>query len=93
MIWPNAETESTTVQSPLGLGSFATTLMTLSLSMMGAGGVLNQGVSIANLCFLVGIGLLIDAQWEMIRGDTFAYTILTAFGKFFCYFPTCTRVY
>ena len=50
--------------------------------MMGVGGVSNQSVFIANLCFLAGIGLLISAQWEMVRGNTFAYTVLTAFGKF-----------
>ncbi|XPS71018.1 hypothetical protein M3J07_003209 [Ascochyta lentis] len=68
---------------PLGFGSFATTLMTLSLSMMGVGGVSNQGVFIANLCFLAGIGLLISAQWEMVRGNTFAYTVLAAFAFYY----------
>ncbi|KAJ6109349.1 hypothetical protein N7486_001583 [Penicillium sp. IBT 16267x] len=67
--------------SPLGFGAFATTLMTLSLSLMGFRGVSNQTVFIGNLCFLAGIGLLISAQWEMVRGNTFAYTVLAAFGK------------
>ena len=49
--------------------------------MMGAGGVANQSVFIANLCFLAGIGLLISAQWEMVKGNTFAYTVLAAFCK------------
>ena len=68
-------------KSPLGFGAFATTLMTLSLSMMGFRGVSNQTVLIGNLCFLAGIGLLISAQWEMVKGNTFAYTVLAAFGK------------
>ncbi|XPS71019.1 hypothetical protein M3J09_003208 [Ascochyta lentis] len=74
---------------PLGFGSFATTLMTLSLSMMGVGGVSNQGVFIANLCFLAGIGLLISAQWEMVRGNTFAYTVLAAFGDVLLWWLWC----
>lgn len=68
-------------KSPLGFGAFATTLMTLSLSMMGFRGVSNQTVFVGNLCFLAGIGLLISAQWEMVKGNTFAYTLLAAFGK------------
>ncbi|EQB52201.1 hypothetical protein CGLO_08171 [Colletotrichum gloeosporioides Cg-14] len=68
-------------QGPFGYGAFSTTLMTLSLSMMGIRNIENQTVFIANLCFLAGIGLLISAQWEMVRGNTFAYTTLIAFGK------------
>lgn len=68
-------------QGPFGYGAFSTTRMTLSLSMMGIRNVENQTVFIANLCFLAGIGLLISAQWEMLRGNTFAYTTLIAFGK------------
>ncbi|KAJ5987285.1 hypothetical protein N7451_011650 [Penicillium sp. IBT 35674x] len=70
-------------KSPLGFGAFATTLMTLSLSMMGFRGVSNQTVFIGNLCFLAGIGLLISAQWEMVKGNTFAYTVLAAFGFYY----------
>ena len=68
-------------KGPLGFGSFATTLMTLSLSMMGVGAVSNQAVFIANLCLLAGIGLFMSAIWEMLRGNTFAYTVLAAFGN------------
>lgn len=68
-------------KSPLGFAGFATTLMTLSLSMMGARGVENEGMFIGNLLLLAGLGLIITAQWEMIRGNTLAYTILSAFGK------------
>ncbi|KAH0437384.1 gpr1 family protein [Colletotrichum camelliae] len=68
---------------PFGYGAFATTLMTLSLSIMGIRNVENQTVFIANLCFLAGIGLLISAQWEMVRGNTFAYTTLIAFAFYY----------
>ncbi|KAK1453533.1 hypothetical protein CMEL01_05192 [Colletotrichum melonis] len=67
-------------QSPFGYGAFATTLMTLSLANMGIRNIENQAVFIANLCFLAGLGLLVSAQWEMVRGNTFAYTTLIAFG-------------
>lgn len=49
--------------------------------MMGARGVQNEGMFIGNLLLLAGLGLIITAQWEMVRGNTFAYTILSAFGK------------
>ncbi|KAJ6112117.1 hypothetical protein N7523_008178 [Penicillium sp. IBT 18751x] len=69
--------------SPLGFGGFATTLMTLSLSMMGFRGVTNQTVFIADLCFLAGFGLFISAQWEMVKGNTFGFTVLAAFGLYY----------
>ncbi|THZ31999.1 hypothetical protein D6C91_00623 [Aureobasidium pullulans] len=68
---------------PLGFGAFATTLMTISLAQMGFRNVQNQTVFVANLCFLAGIGQLISAQWEMVRGDTLAYTVLTAFAFYY----------
>ncbi|KAF4874951.1 Acetate transporter protein patA [Colletotrichum siamense] len=49
---------------PFGYGAFATTLMTLSLSMMGIRKVENQ-------------------TWEMVRGNTFAYTTLIAFAFYY----------
>ncbi|KAI7773795.1 hypothetical protein LA080_009872 [Diaporthe eres] len=70
-------------KSPLGFAGFATTLMTLSLSMMGARGIENEGMFIGNLLLLAGLGLIITAQWEMVRGNTFAYTILSAFGFYY----------
>lgn len=36
---------------------------------------------ISNLLLLAGLGLIITAQWEMVRGNTFSYTVLSAFGK------------
>lgn len=49
--------------------------------MMGARGVENEGMFISNLLLLAGLGLIITAQWEMVRGNTFSYTVLSAFGK------------
>lgn len=49
--------------------------------MMGARGVENEGMFVGNLLLLAGLGLIISAQWEMVRGSTFSYTALSAFGK------------
>lgn len=65
------------------MGGFATTLMTLSLAMMNFRGVSMQTMFIGDLCFVACIGLLISAQWSMLKGDTFSYTTLTAFGLFY----------
>ncbi|UKZ93217.1 uncharacterized protein TrAFT101_008138 [Trichoderma asperellum] len=51
--------------SPLAMGGFATSLLTVSLSMMGFRGVSNQTVFLGDLCFVACIALLISAQWEM----------------------------
>ncbi|KAG7114752.1 Acetate transporter protein patA like [Verticillium longisporum] len=70
-------------QGPLGSAGFATTLMALSLSMLGCRDVSNSTVFIGNLCFIAGIGLLVSAQWEMVRGNTFGYTVLSSFGLYY----------
>ncbi|KAH7349460.1 GPR1/FUN34/yaaH family-domain-containing protein [Plectosphaerella cucumerina] len=81
--WKNNMTNPLANPSPLGFAGFATTLMTLSLSMMGVRGVENEGIFIANLLLLAGLGLVISAQWEMVRGNTFPYTVLSAFGFYY----------
>ena len=80
------------------MGGFATTLLTLSLAMMGFRGVTVQTVFIGNLCFVACVGLLISAQWEMVKGNTFAYTVLSAFGECssmlsILHLKTCPRRY
>lgn len=62
------------------MAGFATTLLTVSLAMMNFRGVSVQTMFVGNLCFVACIGLLISAQWAMVQGDTFTYTVLTAFG-------------
>ncbi|KAI7107976.1 hypothetical protein KC365_g4536 [Hortaea werneckii] len=69
--------------TPMAMGGFATTLLTVSLAMMEFRGVHTQTVFVGDLCFVAGIGLLISAQWEMAKGNTFAYTVLSAFGLFY----------
>ncbi|KAJ5108746.1 hypothetical protein N7456_005421 [Penicillium angulare] len=67
----------------LGMGGFATTLLTLSLAMMGFRGVSVQDIFIGNFCFVGCFALLISAQWEIVRGNTFGYTVFSAFGLFY----------
>ncbi|RBQ93918.1 hypothetical protein VDGD_03082 [Verticillium dahliae] len=43
----------------------------------------NATVFVGNLCFIAGVGLLVSAQWEMVRGNTFAYTVLSSFGLYY----------
>ncbi|KAI4158423.1 MAG: hypothetical protein LQ342_007464 [Letrouitia transgressa] len=67
----------------LGIGAFSTTLTTLSLSLMEWRGVTVTNVYIGNFLFVAGIGMVISAQWELVRGNTYAYTVLSAFGLFY----------
>lgn len=68
-------------QTGLAIGAFATTLTTLSLSLMQVRGVTTTNVYIGNFFFVAGIGMLISAQWEIVKGNSFAYTVLSAFGQ------------
>ncbi|KAI9758990.1 MAG: hypothetical protein M4579_002653 [Chaenotheca gracillima] len=74
-----------TLGSPtaLAIGAFATTLTTLSLSLMEWRGVTVTNVYIGNFFFVAGIGMVISAQWELVRGNSFGYTVLSAFGLFY----------
>lgn len=63
------------------MGGFATTLLTLSLSLMDLRGTSIEAIHTGNLVLVAGLGLLISAQWEMARGNTFSYTVLSAFGS------------
>ncbi|KAJ4148548.1 hypothetical protein LMH87_003013 [Akanthomyces muscarius] len=65
------------------VGAFATTLTTLSLSLMEWRGVTITNVYVANFFFVAALGLLISAQWELSAGNGFAYTVYSAFGLFY----------
>ncbi|CEI60172.1 hypothetical protein FVEN_g6356 [Fusarium venenatum] len=45
--------------------------------------VKHEGMFIANLLLLAGLGLVISAQWEIVRSDAFSYTVLSAFGFYY----------
>lgn len=65
------------------IGAFSTTFTTLSLSLMEWRGVTITNVYIGNFFFAAGIGMVISAQWELVLGNTYAYTVLSAFGFFY----------
>lgn len=70
-------------QTSLAIGAFATTLTTLSLSLMEWRGVTTTNVYIANFFFLSAFGLVVTAQWELAVGNGLAYSIFSAFGLFY----------
>ncbi|RDW77728.1 hypothetical protein BP6252_05781 [Coleophoma cylindrospora] len=78
-------TLKSTLGSPtaLAIGAFSTTLTTLSLSLMEWRGVTTTNVYIGNFFFVAGIGMVISAQWELVLGNSFGYTALSAFGFFY----------
>lgn len=43
-------------------------------------GVTTTNVYIGNFFFIAGIGMVISAQWEIVRGNSYGYTVLSAFG-------------
>lgn len=45
-----------------------------------------NNVFIANFFFTAGIGMVVSAQWEMALGNSYAYTVLSAFGLFYAGF-------
>ncbi|KAK9424273.1 putative GPR1/FUN34/yaaH family-domain-containing protein [Seiridium unicorne] len=67
----------------LPIGVFATTLTTLSLSLMEWRGVTTTNVFIANFFFAAAFGLVVTAQWELSIGNGFSYTVFSAFGLFY----------
>ncbi|EHK97412.1 putative Accumulation of dyads protein 2 [Glarea lozoyensis 74030] len=80
-----ASSVKSTLGSPtaLAIGAFSTTLTTLSLSLMEWRGVTTTNVYIGNFFFVAGIGMVISAQWELVLGNSFGYTALSAFGFFY----------
>ncbi|CAD6582995.1 MAG: hypothetical protein ASARMPREDX12_001145 [Alectoria sarmentosa] len=67
----------------LAIGAFSTTLATLGLALMEFRGLTITNVFIGNFFFVAGIGMVISAQWELVLGNTYAYTVLSAFGFFY----------
>jgi len=77
-----------TIKSQLGsptalaIGAFSTTLTTLSLALMGFRGVSTTNAFIGDFFGVAGIGMLITANWELVLGNSYAYTVLSAFCMF-----------
>lgn len=43
----------------------------------------SNNVFIGNFLFVAGIGMVVSAQWELVLGNSYAYTVLSAFGFFY----------
>lgn len=67
----------------LAIGAFATTLTTLSFALMGWRGLSLTTAFVGNFLAVAGIGMVVSAQWELVLGNTYAYTVLSAFGLFY----------
>ena len=78
-----------TIKSQLGnptalaIGALSTTVTTLSLSLMNWRGMSITNVFIGNFFFVAAIGMVISAQWELVLGNSYGYTVLSAFGFFY----------
>lgn len=74
---PPAPTVVGSLGSPtaLAIGAFSTTLTTLSLSLMGWRGVSVTDVFVADFLFVAGIGMLISANWELVKGNSFGASL------------------
>lgn len=48
-----------------------------------AGSSHSHGLNLNFSLTIAGIGMVISAQWELILGNTYAYTVLSAFGFFY----------
>lgn len=67
----------------LGLAAHAVTLMLISTQFMRWRGVGNPQVYIGNLYFMAGTMMLLTAQWCLVKGETFAYTVFGVFSGFY----------
>ncbi|KAK5800878.1 hypothetical protein VI817_003090 [Penicillium citrinum] len=79
----NSKNERLADPAPLAMGGFAKTHLSVSLAMMNFRDVSTQTLFVGDLCFVAFFGLLISAQWEMVRGNTFSYTVLSAYALFY----------
>lgn len=53
------------------------------MALMGFRGVTVTNAFIGNFFAVAGIGMVISANWEIVLGNTYAYTVLSAFGLFY----------
>lgn len=65
------------------LGAFATTITTLSCALVEWRGLTMANAFIGNFFFIAGIGMVLSAQWELVRGNSYNYTVFSAYGMFY----------
>ncbi|KAJ5972446.1 GPR1/FUN34/yaaH protein [Penicillium vulpinum] len=66
----------------LGMGVFAIAFTTLSMSLMEWRSAAITNAYIGNCFFTAGLGLVLVAQWELVRGNSFGHTVFGGFGLF-----------
>jgi len=73
---------------PLGLFSFASTTLILSLYNVGARGITTPNVVVGMALFCGGLAQLLAGMWEFAVGNTFGATAFTSYGAFWLSFAT-----
>lgn len=53
------------------------------MALMGFRGVGVTNAFVGNFFGVAGFGMVISANWELVLGNTYAYTVLSAFGLFY----------
>jgi succinate-acetate transporter protein len=71
---------------PLGLFSFASTTLILSLYNVGARGITTPNVVVGMALFCGGLAQLLAGMWEFATGNTFGATAFTSYGAFWLSF-------
>lgn len=73
---------------PLGLFSFASTTLILSLYNVHARGINTPNVVVGMALFCGGLAQLLAGMWEFATGNTFGATAFTSYGAFWLSFAT-----
>ncbi|EEB92004.1 hypothetical protein MPER_09549, partial [Moniliophthora perniciosa FA553] len=79
---------ATTLPTILGLFSFASTTLILSLYYAGARDIDTPNVVIGMALFCGGLAQLLAGMWEFPKGNTFGATAFTSYGAFWLSYAT-----
>jgi len=74
--------------SSLGLFSFASTTLILSLYNLGARGITHPNIVVGMAVFCGGLAQLIAGMWEFPSGNVFGATAFTSYGAFWMSYAT-----
>jgi succinate-acetate transporter protein len=88
--YPMATPSRTKISNPaaLGLFSFASTTLILSLYNIGARGITAPNVVVGMAIFTGGLAQLLAGMWEFPCGNMFGATAFTSYGAFWMSFAT-----
>jgi len=89
LVHPHAHRHSKIANpGPLGLFSFASTTLILSLYNVHARGIDTPNVVVGMALFCGGLAQLLAGMWEFATGNTFGATAFTSYGAFWLSFAT-----